>query len=198
MNSFIPEDFKEPVVANYMKFGDGENSFRILSPSMITGFVTWETVKGDDGSETRRPKRTPSSKPFVLTEIEDPEDVKVFWAFVVWNYNDEKVQILEITQKTLRKGLKGLVDNKKWGDVHDYDITVIKVGQKKETRYDIMPNPKEPLDKKIIDLYNSMNIDLNKLFTNEDPFGQRKETVVTANDGEVDMAEVDKMFGKKE
>ena len=41
-----------------------------------------------------------------------PTSIKHFWAFVVWNYNDNLIQILEITQATIQRGLKIKIDNR--------------------------------------------------------------------------------------
>jgi hypothetical protein len=41
---------------------------------------------------------------------------KHFWAFAVGNYEDKRVQVLPITQKTLRDAMFALMKNPKWGD----------------------------------------------------------------------------------
>src|SRR3990172_6527620 len=74
MNDFLPKDYKEPEMSNYMKFSDGDNIFRILSKAII-GFQYF--------TDENKPVR--SKVPF--TKI--PNDIKVggqikhIWAFVV-------------------------------------------------------------------------------------------------------------------
>jgi hypothetical protein len=48
---------------------------------------------------------------------------------VVWNYIDKQVQILEITQASIRKALEELEANEDWGDLRGYDITVKREGE---------------------------------------------------------------------
>ena len=67
------------------------------------------------------------------------ERVKDFWAFV-WN-DAQKVQILEITQSSIKSAIKAYVANKKWGDSKGYDITVKREGSGFDTEYTIMANP---------------------------------------------------------
>ncbi len=178
---FLPKNYKEPITSNYMKFADGANPFRVLSSASI-GFVWWEDTK--DGG--RKPIR-------VKTEDEIPSEtamldgIKHFWAFVVWNFNDERVQILEVTQVTIREGIKALVVNAKWGDPKEYNIVVLKKGEGMETKYQVTPEPKEKLDKVILEKYKGMNINLEALFGGEDPFGVKED--------EVDIEEADKEIG---
>ena len=142
--------------SNYFRYEDGENTIRILS-SAITGFEYFnrdnKPVRSKDGFED-----TPS-------DIKDGGKVKEFWAFVIWNYKEEKMQIMEITQKTIMAQVLALINNPKWGDVKSFDITINKSGKSLETQYSIMPSPKT--DAPVI--YEN-NIKLEKLYDGEDPF----------------------------
>ena len=167
--SFLPEEYKVPVSSNYMKFVEGANVFRILSSAVI-GYEYWNT----------------QDKPVRLHEKpeEIPEDIKIekdgsikinhFWAFVVYNYEAKKIQILELTQKSIMIPMKKLyVDNPKWGNPAEYDFVVNKTGSGFDTEYSTGVNPKSPLDEKILKQYEKLNIDLEKLFIGEDPFGKK-------------------------
>lgn len=165
MNDFLPNSYDVPQKAgNYMKFQDGENKFRFLS-SPILGWEGWK----DMGDGTRKPIRHKMNEPFDPSEVE-PESIKHFWASVVWNYKDKKIQILEITQKSIQKTLRALANNEDWGSPLHYDILVVKSGQKLETEYQVNPIPPRDLDESIVKEYKQSNIDLNKLYTGEDPF----------------------------
>lgn len=174
MSNVLPDNYEVPQKSgNYMKFQDGENKFRILT-SAIVGWEGWlDTTEGG-----RKPIRHRMNEPFNTEEIE-PETIKHFWAFVVWNYKEEKVQILEITQKGIQKSLSALEKSKDWGSLLDYDILVSKSGQKLETEYSVNPVPPKPLNKDIKDAFESVEVDLEKLFTGEDPF---KKEEVNPND----------------
>jgi hypothetical protein len=169
-NDFLPNDYKLPDNSGYMKFTAGENTFRILS-SAITGFEYF----------TKENKPVRSQTPFTSTpDIKVGQDgkktIKHFWAFVVYNYNAEAIQILEITQKTIQGAIKALVDNKKWGSPMAYDITVTKVGESLETEYNIMPNPHSELPKEISEDYQNRHIDLTALYRGENPFEEKQIT----------------------
>ena len=166
MNDFLPTDYKAPVTGgNYMKLQDGENTFRVLS-SAIVGWVDW--IVEEDG--TRRPKRYRMAEKPQPFNPEQP--VKHFWAFVVWNYDAQAIQILELTQKTIRDDIKALVDNKKWGDPKKYDITITRSGEKLETKYSVMPNPHSELPKEVAQLWEETSINLEALYDGGDPFGK--------------------------
>ena len=163
---FLEKDYKVPASnMNYFKFQVGENNFRVLS-SAITGFIYW----------------TEDKKPIRLKEMwkKKPSDIKTekngsyrtnhFWAFVVWNYETSNIQIMEITQKTIMNAIKSLVDNKKWGDPKNFDITITKVGEGLETEYSVMPNPQSEVQKEITEEYKNKPVNLEALFKNGDPF----------------------------
>lgn len=171
MSDFLPKEYEVPQKAgSYMKFMDGENRFRILA-SPIIGWETWKDLP--DGS--RKPIRTPMDKPFNVTEVEggSPENIKHFWAMPVWNYQEEKVQILEITQKGIQKSLRALAKDEDWGSPLGYDIVVTRSGQKLETEYQVQPKPAKTLPSAIVEAYRAMTIDLTALYRSEDPFAEK-------------------------
>src|SRR3990167_6547324 len=167
--SFLEKDYKMPVSSNYMKFVEGKNKFRVLSDA-ITGWEYWNTEK--------KPIR--SQEPFE----EMPEDIQLdkegkahinhFWAFVVWNYEAKKIQILELTQKGITKTIEGLVKNLKWGNPKDYDITITPSGSGFDTEYSVVPNPNEEINTVIAMQYERMSIDPDALYSGGDPFMQKK------------------------
>lgn len=163
-NDFIPADYKIPTVSNYLKLTEGDHTFRVLS-SAITGWVYF--------NKENKPVR--SKEAFE----EAPEDIKAggrvnpFWAFVVWNYEEKRIQILELTQKSLMTPIQALVKNPKWGNPKLFDITISRKGTGlNDTEYAVMPNPHSPVDKEILVKFEKANIDLEKLYVGEDPFKQ--------------------------
>lgn len=191
--SFLPEGYKKiPSNSDYMKFQDGENTLRILS-SAVVGYVYW-TNAGKDSKPVR------SAKPFngipvdIRVDKEGmPESIRHFWAFVVYNYDEERIQILEVTQKQVQTQLKAIVENQRWGDPKQYDITVNKSGTGFDTEYVVQPNPPiGPADPKIAEAYAQKTVNLEALFTGADPFAASKaETpagVVTKAEAQKAMA----------
>lgn len=168
--SWLPDDYKEPVTSNYMQFEMGDNTFRILDKP-IMGVEYWVTIDGK-----RKPKRLQPGVSVPVEELEDDpttgemEIPKFFWAFPVYNYLIDKIQILEIKQKTIRQMLQSYITNPKWGDPIGYTINVTKVKEGGKTSYSVSVDPKEELPKEIVERYKAMNINLNALYDGGDPF----------------------------
>ena len=182
MSDFLPSDYEVPSTSNYMKFIIGDNRFRILA-SPIIGWETWTEENG-----ARKPLRTPMKKPFTVDVVDNPEEIKHFWAMPVYNYQDKRIQILEITQKGIQKTLKALARDEDWGSpVQKYDLVVTRTGDGMETRYEVLPKPASPMDDSIIKEYETMKINLNALFDGDDPFAQGKEKLENVDPDEVDI-----------
>jgi len=167
---FLPGSYKLPDSSNYMKLKDGENTIRILS-SAIVGYEYFNT--------NNKPVRSKTPFKIVPDDIGLDRDgktkkIKHFWAFVVWNYEAEKIQILEIVQSTIQSAIKAIVDNKKWGNPHGYDITITRTGEGFDTEYAVMPNPHSEIAPSILEIYKEMKIDLDALYVNKNPFENEK------------------------
>ena len=181
---FLPENYQIPSGANYMKLQDGENTFRVLS-SAVVGFEYWNT----SGKPVRMKVLTsPLPSDIRINDRGERESIKTFWAFVVWNYDAKQIQVLEITQKTIMQGIKTLVDNKKWGHPRGYDITVTRTGSGFDTEYTVMPSPAEPVSPEIVEAYKARPVNLEALFTSEDPFNTE---LTSAGTKIPDFSEVD-------
>jgi len=166
MTFFKNEDYKLPVSSNYMKFLEGDNTFRVMS-SAIVGWEYWNT--------DNKPVRSPEPFEEVPQDIKKDKDgnntrINHFWAFCVWNYEAQKIQVLELTQKGLMKAIKGYVDNKKWGDPKNFDLTVNRTGSGFDTEYQITPNPHSEVLGEIKMAYEAKTINLDNLFSGQDPF----------------------------
>lgn len=172
---FKPENSEKYTQSNYMKFEVGQNKIRMLSQP-ITGYEWWidanENIvpRGQRGGEGAKPVRAKAEQQFTNKEI---GAMKMFAAMSVWNYNLERVQILEITQVKIMNALNALEDSKSWGDVTDYDIIITKEKTGPNTydvSYSVMPEPKTPLAENIVDTLKDKKIRLEALYAGEDPF----------------------------
>ncbi len=164
--SFLPANYESPKQSNcYMKFRDGDNRIRILTRPVM-GWEDWQ-----DKTPVRY---TFDNKP--VKPIDPRKPVRHFWAFVVYNYIENKVQILNITQATIRKALESLCRDTGWGDPYLYDIKINKSREGKDTEYTVNPVPHKAVDQFIIDLFNENHCNLEALFTNEDPFASHWDT----------------------
>jgi len=165
--SFLPSTYEVPVDNKYMKWEQGENRFRILT-SPILGYEWW--TDGPDGA--RKPNRVPMGQGIPTDKVENPEDIRHFWAMVVYNYRDKRVQILEITQRSIQKTLYAIARDPEWGTpVNMYDISILRSGTTKEdTRYEIVPKPPKPTDPAITEEFATTYINLTALYSGKDPF----------------------------
>ncbi len=168
---FLPDKYKVPVSGGkYFKFMPGENNFRIISSAVI-GYEYW-----DINDKPKRVKELPKRRPAdIRLEKNGTIKIKHFWAFTVWNYEKSEVEIMEITQKTIMNAIKSIIDNPKWGDIKQYDITITKEGEALATEYAVMPNPKTELEPKIVDVINKSKVNLEALFTGANPFEEAGE-----------------------
>lgn len=161
--TFLPKQYTpKPSVSNYFRYEDGENTIRILS-SAITGFEYF--------NRDNKPVRSEEDFEEAPSDVKDGGKVKEFWAFVVWNYKTESIQIMEVTQKTIMNAILALEGNPKWGDVKSFDLTINKSGKSLETTYSVIPNPHSDVPQLAEKQYENSNIDLDKLYTGENPFG---------------------------
>jgi len=177
--SFLPQDYQAPKSAGfYMKLQDGENRIRILSNAI----VGWE-----DWIENRPVRYRMDQKP--KTQNDPKKPIRHFWAFIVWNYNESKIQILQISQASIRKTLESLCQDADWGSPWLYDIKIIKSGALKDTEYMVNPLPHKPVSDQIREAFSKQPCYLEALFENADPFAMGLESYTK---GMFDVVEVPK------
>lgn len=175
---FKPEGAEKLSISGYMKFSDGANKFRILKEP-VTGFEYWldsegnPVARGEMAGEGGKPVRVKQ-----LTEVDKSlwNNMKAFAAMIVWNYNVSKIQILQIKQVGIMNQLDALDANSDWGDITGYDITVTKKKTGEETKnvdYIVTPSPIKPLSQEVLMAYNDTKINLEALFSGDDPFASK-------------------------
>jgi hypothetical protein len=169
MSSWLPENYEKPVASggNYMKLQDGANKLRILS-APILGYEYWT-----DENKPVRLKVMPEESP---EDMKSEGKVKHFWAFVVWNYKEKRMQILELTQVSIQGPITDLVNSEDWGNPQEYDLTITKKGQKLDTEYTVQPSPHKAISSEAVQAYEHAKVDLNALFKGEDPFGVKDKS----------------------
>lgn len=165
--NFLPEDYEVPKRSNfYMKLKKDENRFRVLSTPII-GWEDWKDKKPVRYRNDEKPERS----------IDPNKPMKHFWAFLVYNYVDREIQILQITQASIMRAIQSLRNDKEdWGEPFYYDIKIVRSGEGMETKYQVNPVSKKPLDQSIIDLFFENPCNLEALYTSEDPFSPHWES----------------------
>lgn len=173
--SFLPENYESPRTSNfYMKMQEGENRIRILTRP-IMGWEDWQDKKPIRFTYDKKPAKS----------LDPKKPIRHFWAFVVFNYVEQKIQIFHITQATIRKALEGLCRDQDWGDPYHYDIKIIKSGEGVDTEYHINPVPHKPIDQEVVEMFNENRCNLEALFTSEDPFASHWDTYTPLGSSEV-------------
>jgi hypothetical protein len=91
---------------------------------------------------------------------------------IVYNYDEERIQILEIPQAGLRQELLTLAKDEEWGDPRKYDLKIVRNGEGLETSYAMTPSPHKKRSDEINAAVKAMKINLEALFTGDDPFAE--------------------------
>lgn len=173
-NDFLPEGYSTPTGSDdYCKFKPGENKIRILSKPVIL----WQ-----DWAD-KKPLRFPFDKK-PAAAIDPAKPIKLCWALLIWNYNDKKIQIVEISQKGIILSLEALAKNEAWGNPNKYDIKITKSGSGMDTEYLVTPIPPSTVTDEIKAAYRAKPCVLDRLLTGQDPFATSvpltQETIVAA------------------
>lgn len=164
--SFLPTDYKAPSLnTGYMKIQEGENKFRILSKPIL-GWEDWDNKRPVRFRFENKPEKS----------IDPKMPVRHFWAFLCWNYAEEKIQILHLTQASIRNKIQSLSIDKDWGEPYFFDIKVVKKGQGKDTEYEVHPVPHKDLHPSIEEAFHAKPCYLEALFDNGDPFSPNWKT----------------------
>lgn len=190
-NTFLPTDYTVPKSGgNYMKFLPGDNRFRILSGFHDYAIMGWEYWGAD-----KKPVRTKMNAKPTAEQLEnsDGKAVKHFWAMPVWDYRESKVKVLEITQSTIQDALQAYAADEDWGNPTEYDISITKKGEGKDTEYTIVPKPKKKIAVEIQEEWKEIQkngFDMKLLFQGDHPFTGTVSSPKTSEDEPLPPEEV--------
>lgn len=177
MSGILPSDYRmESGSSKYMKFGPGDNRFRALAPPIL-GKLLWSMdAQGQRKPVRRRYGQLMSDLTPAVSKFGKEERIRDFLAFVVWDFKDSTIKILEITQATVITALDGLSKDAEWGPMWDhnsgYAININKTGSERDTVYQVLPSPKRPADPAMLKALADAPIRLEALYDGGDPFGQ--------------------------
>ena len=171
----LPKDIKIPKSqSQFMKFQEGQNKFRVLS-DVVFGWEGWKNNK-----PFRHEGEVCKIKPEQVDLNQNGRpNINYFWALVVYNYKEKKVQVLEITQKTIMNVLYEYEQKEEYGDLKGYDVEITK---KKEagdkTTYTTIAMPPKVLLKEIKEEYEKTDVNLSKIFEGEYPIEEEVDEEV--------------------
>jgi len=177
MANFLPNDYKLPKGSNkYMKFELGENKFRVVCKKPIVGYEYWTSE-----NKPIRVRELPDKQPDDLRLAKGKEkenwknSIKHFWALTVWDYADESIKLLEITQVTIQNSLDIIFRDEDWGHPNGYDIVVTRTGEGLSTEYQTMAKPHKEMSDQIKGSYKENPIRLEALYDGTNPFEKGDE-----------------------
>lgn len=160
--SFYPKGY-EPKESNndYAKLEEGENRFRIMRKPIMG----WEFWYEDEGRKVKRVRE------FSIAANDERASggIKEFHAFVVWDYREEMIKLLNITQRGIQKDLYGYANDEDWGDPTEYDIVIDREGTGLDTKYGTRAKPAKKLIKEAVDAFKAVKIDIEQYFTGGHP-----------------------------
>jgi hypothetical protein len=82
----------------------------------------------------------------------------------VYNFDAQKIQVFEITQKSLMNSITALIADEDFKDIYSYPIKITKEGKGMDTKYSLLPGKAEDLDPVITQMYLDTNPRLELLF----------------------------------
>lgn len=160
--AFLPKGYQAPGASgHYMKFQQGDNKFRILSAPLL-GWEDWLEQKPMRYAYDKKP----------ATSFDPEKPMRHFWAMIVFNYAEETIQILHLTQRSIQKEIEAYVNNSDWGAPYFYDFTVKKEGDKLTTKYFVQPSPHKPVHDYVKQCFDETPIRLEALISGDDPFAK--------------------------
>lgn len=161
---------------NYLKAPKAGQSvsFRILGDP-VEYFLGFKTTATEDGGSKVSVVRKKSLADFRPGEYDTmgkygPTSPKYAMAFPVLA-EDGCVKVFEVGQKTILDSLYALENNKKWGDLTKFDVTV--TGDDDGKGYSVTPDPKTPINDAGREAWEGLlrnGFDLSVLISGADPF----------------------------
>ncbi len=164
--TFLPQGYEAPKTGGYSELEDGENKFRILA-NPLPFWIVWT-----GGNPTRLPYMVNgqvTDKPAKGSGEKD--SVKESWGLVVFNYKTKQIEVLEISQATIKKALIAHSSTPSWGHPKNYDINITKTGSGFKTEYAFRADPPTPISDEIAALHAETPVDLSQLLVKDgNPF----------------------------
>jgi len=159
--SFLPKDHKIPGgSSSFMKFQDGANRFRILSDASIG----WEGWKDNKPFRREGIDQNINADEVDMDEKYKKPKINFFWCVKVFDYADDSVKLLELTQKTVMRAIKDLLEDADWGEPNEYDLSVEKIKKGDRTTYSVKSYPHKKLSPDFLELVEASDLDARSIF----------------------------------
>jgi len=160
----------------------GSVRFALLSDTPLEFYECWGTCDGATKPFRFDHEPTEGDLKMEMGDFEPREgrggpgtaDVKFAAACPVYNYESGKVQVLQITQKSILKEIDQISQMEDYSELLEWDFTISKKGSGLLTEYTVRPVPRKKGSQEHIDAAwieaKSAGFDLERLLTGGNPF----------------------------
>jgi hypothetical protein len=160
----------------------GSVRFAMLSDEPLEFYECWGTCDGASKPFRFDFEPTPEDVTSEMGDFEPREgrggpgtiDVKFAIAVPVYNYESGKVQVLQITQKSILKELDSISQMEDYEDLLSWDFSISKKGSGLTTEYTVRPVPRKKGSQEHIDAAwleaKSEGFDISRLLSGANPF----------------------------
>jgi len=149
--SFYPKEYKTPEAgSNFLNLVEGDNKVRLLTEPVIG----WEGWKDNKPFRRLGFEQNIEENEVDMDQKYGKPKINHFNAFMVFDYKQAKVLMLQINQKTIQKAIRALSENEDWGSPVEYDLTITRTEDGGRTAYSVTPSPLKALKadvQKIVD-----------------------------------------------
>lgn len=147
--------------SKFLKLNPGDNRVRICSMPAEVRYV--QTSKKGEKYATKYIESDEQAK----EEQAKGKQIKYKYAYIVISRVDGKVYVMEIAASVMRQ-IYTYATNKEYGDPQNYDITVKKEGDGLQTKYTVIPSPKQsPITDEEKKLIKESGYDFSTIYTQE-------------------------------
>jgi hypothetical protein len=141
---------------------------RIMSEKPLEGYQIWGTAITGDGRKVFRFSDPPSAadldKAFGSEFMHgtnsftgEPDTIDFFIAVAIWDYQTETIRIMQITQKTLMRGIEEVASREEYDPIQEWDLDI----KREEKSYAVLPLPvKAGTSAQAVDAWESNPVDL--------------------------------------
>ena len=146
----------------FMRMEEGENVVRVMG-NPIQFYVHWVTLPDN----SKRKIVSPIESPELVQRLEDSGFRRqTKWLIKVLDRNDNTFKVMEVGSQ-IYNGIRALYNNKKWGKVTSYDLSINRGPKGSQPLYNVTPNPKENLGTEYKEQFKkfSTELDMNKLIS---------------------------------
>jgi hypothetical protein len=134
----------------------------------LEGYQIWGTAINGDGRKVFRFSEPPSAADLdtafgsdymhgTNTYTNEPDSIDFFIAVAVWDYQAEGIRIMQITQKTLMRGIEEVASREEYDPIQAWDLDI----KREEKSYAVLPLPiKAATAAQAVDAWESNPVDL--------------------------------------